>query len=390
MKRILSILIIAAFATTALAQSGINDALVQIEENNPTIKSLRAHFDYAKADVRTDLAPPNPTIEGGRFPSVEGTGIKYAWGVSQNFEFPTVYAKRSKLAKVNDKFADAGYNAARQEVLLNAKHTILESIHTKCMLAEFRRREVFARNMLAIMQKKLDAGQSTIMDLNYAKLRVTEITQSMKDFEAQTDIMAKRISVLNGNLPITISDSVLILSPLPPKDSLMAQYIVNDPRRIALDYMVDMAQQNKQLVTHQGLPELSIGYESEKNDAEHFMGFRAGLSIPLWGNVGKSRAAKIKLNATQSEKQSQVELIQLEYDELYLKANSAKARLDELKQALADYNNLTLLRRSLESGQVSIINFFNEITFLYDITDRIMALELEYAKYYAELYRYEL
>jgi outer membrane protein TolC len=170
----------------------------------------------------------------------------------------------------------------------------------------------------------------------------------------------------------------------------MAQYTVNDPRRVALDYMVDVAQQNKQLVAHQGLPELSIGYESEKNDAEHFMGFRAGLSIPLWGNVGKSRAAKIKLNATQTEKQSQVELIQLEYDELYLKASSAKARLDELKQALADYNNLTLLRRSLESGQVSIINFFNEITFLYDITDRIMALELEYAKYYAELYRYEL
>jgi outer membrane protein TolC len=316
--------------------------------------------------------------------------MKYAWGVSQNFEFPTVYAKRAKLAKINDRFADASLNAARQEVLLDAKHTLLESIHTKRMLTEFRRREAFARNMLAIMQKKLDAGQTTVMDLNYAKLRVSEISQSVKNIEAQADIMAKRILVMNGNLPITISDSILILSLLPPKDSLLAEYAVNDPRRIALDYMVDVAQKNKQLVSHQGLPELSIGYESEKNDAEHFMGFRAGLSIPLWGNAGKSRAAKIKVNATQTEQQSQIELIKLEYDELYLNANSTKARLDELKQAHADFNNLTLLRRALEAGQVSIINFFNEITFLYDITDRIMALELEYAKYYAELHRFEL
>jgi outer membrane protein TolC len=316
--------------------------------------------------------------------------MKYAWGVSQSFESPTVYAKRAKLAKINDRFADASFNAARQEVLLDAKHTLLESIHTKRMLTEFRRREAFARNMLAIMQKKLDAGQTTVMDLNYAKLRVSEISQSVKNIEAQADIMAKRILVMNGNLPITISDSILILSPLPPKDSLMTEYAINDPRRIALDHMVEIAQKNKQLVSHQGLPELSIGYESEKNDAEHFMGFRAGLSIPLWGNAGKSRAAKIRVNATQTEQQSQIQLIQLEYDELYLNANSTKARLDELKQAHADFNNLTLLRRALEAGQVSIINFFNEITFLYDITDRIMELELEYAKYYAELHRFEL
>lgn len=390
MKRISSILIIVAFATTVLAQSGINEALVQIEENSPKITSIRAHFDYLKADARTELTPPNPSIEGGRFPAVEGAGMKYAWGVNQSFEFPTVYAKRAKLAKINDKFADASFSAARQEVLLDAKYTLLESIHTKRMLIEFRRREAFARNMLAIIQKKLDAGQTTIMDLNYAKLRVSEITQNVKDIEAQVDIIAKRIFVMNGNLPITISDSILILSPLPPKDSLMAEYAINDPRRTALGYMVDVAQTNKQLVSHQGLPELSIGYESEKNDAEHFMGFRAGLSIPLWGNAGKSRAAKIKVNATQTEQQSQIQLIQLEYDELYLNANSTKARLDELKQAHADFNNLTLLRRALEAGQVSIINFFNEITFLYDITDRIMALELKYAKYYAELHRFEL
>jgi outer membrane protein TolC len=388
-KRIFLLLILFV-GFSAYGQENINTILNAIDENNPTIAALRAHFDYVKADARAELLPPNPSIEGGRFPAVQGAGIKYAWGVSQSFEFPTVYAKRGQLAKTTDKFTDVSFIAARQEVLLTAKFSLLECIHTKRLIAEYSHREAFAQNMLTIIQKKLDAGEATAMDLNYAKLRVVEMNQQRKSTEDQSSILMRRISALNGNIPVTIDDTTLILSDLPPKNVLVATYFVNDSRLIALDYMNELAEQNIQLVRQQGFPELSIGFQSEQTDAEHFRGFMAGISIPLWGNTGKSRAAKISKIATQAEKQSQVEMLKLEYDEIYLKAISVKSQHYELKKALEDQSNVSLLRKALEAGEVSIIELFNEITFLYDLTDKVLELELEYAKLYAELHRFEL
>lgn len=377
-------------AFTSLAQVSINEALRQIDTNSPTIKALQAQAQFSKAEARIDLLPQNPTVEGGRFPAVEGAGMKYAWGVSQSFEFPTVYAKRSQLAKTIDSFAEASYNAARQQVLLDAKQTLLETIHTKRLLAEYRRREAFARNMLLVIQKKVDGGQATAMDLNNARLRVAEARQNVRQYEAKANIMAQRISVLNGGVPLTLNDTVLVAVAPAERSTLLGSFTQSDSRFAAIEKMVVVAEGNKSLVSHQGLPELNIGYQSEQSDAEHFRGFKAGLSIPLWGNSGKRRAAAVQVNAARVEGESQRRLLELEFDELYLETISTKSQLDELRQALVGFSNLALLQRALEVGQVSVIDFFNEVTFLYGITDRVMELELEYAKLYAELHRFEL
>ncbi len=390
MKYITSILLLIAIHLTALAQVSINDALKQIEANSPTIAALKAQMDYEKAEAKIDLLPPNPTVEGGRFPAVEGAGVKYAWGVSQSFEFPTVYAKRNQLAKTNDKLADVSYHAARQEFLLQAKHIVLEYIQTKRMLAELNQREMFASNMLGIIKKKVDAGQATAMDLNNARLRAVEAMQNANSMRSQKNILQRKIVLLNGGQELAITDSLLLLLPLVEREAVFGQFAQSDPRFATAQQMVSMAEQNKSLVAHQGLPELNIGYQSEQTDAEHFTGFKAGLSIPLWGNSKNRKAAAIKLNTSQAQAHNQRVMLELEFDELYQQALSTKMQLDELQKALASYNNLELTQRALEAGEVSVIDFFNEVTFLYEITDKVYDLELKYAKCYAELYRFEL
>jgi outer membrane protein TolC len=390
MKYITSILLLIAIHHTTLAQVGINDALKEIEANSPTIAALKAQMDYQKAEARTELLPPNPTVEGGRFPAVEGAGIKYAWGVTQSFEFPTVYAKRNQLAKTNDKLADVSYHAARQEVLLQTKHIILEYIQTKRMIAELNKREMFASNMLGIIKKKVDAGQATAMDLNNARLRVVEATQNANSMRSQKNILQRKIMLLNGGQELAITDSLLLLLPLVERDAVFSRFAQSDPRFATAQQMVSMAEQNKSLVAHQGLPELNIGYQSEQTDTEHFTGFKAGLSIPLWGNSKNRKAAAIKLNTSQAQAHNQRLMLELEFDELYQQALSTKMQLDELQKALASNNNLELTQRALEAGEVSVIDFFNEVTFLYEITDKVYNLELQYAKCYAELHRFEL
>ena len=390
MNRILSLLMFLLIYTASFAQMSINDALKQIETNNPTIKALQAQTDNIKASLRTNIAPPNPTIEGGRFPAVNGTEIKYAWGVSQSFDFPTVYSMRSKLAKASDILADADFNAARQAELLNAQITIIEFIHAKQVLRELQNRKSFSQKMLLVIEKKVDAGNATSIDINKAKLKLVEETQNVKHYEAKVNLLNSKLEMLNGGNKLPITETILLDEPLELKDSILSRFKQNDPRYAYLEQTVEVAMQNKKMVTHQGLPNLNIGYQSEQAGSEHFRGFKAGISIPLWGNSGARKAAIVNLSTTQTQEHSQRLMLEMEFEEYYLETLSLKSQLNELQEAIKGFNNLHLLQKALEAGQVSTIEFFNEVTFLYDITDKVLALEIEYAKSFARLHKFAL
>lgn len=390
MNRILSILLFLLISATSFAQLGITDALKQIEANNPTIKALQAQTDNVKASLRSNNTPPNPSIEGGRFPAANGTEVKYAWGVSQSFEFPTVYSLRNQLAKASDILADASYNAARQDELVNAQITIIELIHAKVVLREVQNRESFAQKMLQIIEKKVGAGNATSLDINKAKLKLVEEAQNVKHYEAKVNLLKSKLLMLNGGNQLPIAEGVLLNQPLEHKDTILSRFKQNDPRYASLEQTVEVAMQNKRLVKHQGLPNLNIGYQSEQTNAEHFSGFKAGISIPLWGNSGARRAATVNLSTVQTQEHSQRLMLEMEFEEYYLETLSLKLQLGELQEALKGFNNLHLLQKALEAGQVSTIEFFNEVTFLYDITDKVLALELDYAKSHAMLHKFEL
>lgn len=390
MNRIISFLMLLLISTASFAQMGMNDALKQIEANNPTIKALQAQANNIKASLRTNSTPPNPNVEGGRFPAVDGTGIKYAWGVSQSFEFPTVYSLRNQLAKTSDVLADASFNAARQDELLSAKVTIIELVHTMQVLRELQNRKTFAQKMLSIIEKKVDAGNATSLDINKAKLKLVEEVQNVKHYEAKVNLLSSKLEMLNGGNELPISEAIFLDNPLEQKDTILNRFKQNDPRYTSLEQTVEVAMQNQKLVKHQGLPNLNVSYESEQTDAEHFRGFRAGISIPLWGNSGARRAATMNLSATQTQEQSQRLMLEMEFEENYLETLSLKSQLTDLQEAIKGFNNLHLLQKALEVGQVSTIEFFNEVTFLYAITDKVLALELDYAKSFAMLHKFEL
>lgn len=390
MKRLTIYLIVTLLVQQVFAQSSIVDVLRIVEANNPTIKALDAHFSSVKADVRSDILPPNPTAEFGRFPAMQGSGMKYAWGASQHFEFPTVYAKASQLAKATDQLSDLQLRAAKQDILLDAKHVIIDLIYSQKLLAEHKERENYTKSILSVIQKKVDVGQASSLDLNNARLRVAEVSQKVMESEARVRVAQQRLLMMNGNNTLPQIDPNIFAPKLNGVDSILSIAYNLDPRFEIAKQMVNRSSMQFSLTKHKGLPELEIGYQSEKTDTEHFAGFRAGLSIPLWGNTGKVRAAKMNLNAMQAESESFISEIKLYYHEKYIDAQNMQARINDLKQAIASFSNMSLLRKALDLGQVSIIDFFQEAIFIYQLNDNLLEIESEYHKQIASLYRFEL
>lgn len=384
------LLVLLCVGFTANGQDNINVLLSSIEENNPGIVRLRAQFELEKAEARTDLLPTNPTVEFGRFPAVNGTGVKSIWGVSQRFDFPTTYSKRNKFAKESELYSQLGFQFARQEILLEAKIALLEQVYLNKMLAEVRSREVLAKSIESIVERKVNAGYTSILDLNNARVRTAEFVQKVVEIEGLLKQNGYKLLAMNGMKPLPNFDTLILQPILSSRDSLLKAFSERDMRFKQSNSYVNVANANLAVVRHSSLPEIEIGYESESTDTEHFKGFRAGVSIPLWGNVGNKRVAKAKVMVANAYKAEMAYHLQLEFDQNYATAQNLWEQLQASKQALANYKNLGLLQKAVDLGEISIGDFYTEVSFLYSFTDRSLELELEYARAVANLMRFEL
>lgn len=388
--KIIATVIFLTIGYCAKSQDKISTLLAEIEKNNPEISAFKSQMDYESANVRSENLPSNPAVEFGRFPAVNGAGVKYAWGVTQHFDFPTVYSKRAKVASATDKLLEAEFNAARQEILLEAKQLIIEINFQNSMLKVYREREVFAKKMLSDYRKKLEVGDATALEYNNAILKSTDFSLIVKETENTLRMLNQKLVTLNGNNPIEVPEFEISSPALPDNDSIVNQAKLLDPRFTIAESIVQVAEKELVLVKHLGLPDIEIGYASEKTDTEHFAGFKAGLSIPLWANSNKRKAAKLNVSAAQSGKINyEVEIIS-EYEKSLIDAQGYYERIIQLKDAIEISSNIELLNKALELGHISSIDFYQEIVYYYELSNRISNLEVEYQKTIAALYRFNL
>lgn len=71
-----------------------------------------------------------------------------------------------------------------------------------------------------------------------------------------------------------------------------------------------------------------------------------------------------------------------------LKASALKQRLDMLGPAIVCADNLRLLRMALKGGEITLLNYLQEISYFSQATLEYNSVKLEYALTMASLLRY--
>ncbi|MEG1839274.1 MAG: TolC family protein, partial [Bacteroidaceae bacterium] len=137
-------ILLGAFATlisTGNAQTGsINEVIRSIEQNNSELQATGQSIQSQKLTTRTDNNLPDPTINYSYlFGSPQEIGKTGELTLTQGFDFPTLYADRSRYNKLKAGSFDRQYEVARRNILLNAKDLCLDLVmlrHQKALLAE--------------------------------------------------------------------------------------------------------------------------------------------------------------------------------------------------------------------------------------------------------------
>jgi len=374
------------------AQSGYDAVLQQIEANNTTLAALRQQTEAQKLGNRTGLVPANPEIEFNYLwgnPSV--IGKRYDISVKQSFDFPTAYIVRNRMANMQNENAELSYKAERLNVLLSAKQTCIELVYYNALTREYAVRLQNAERIAEAYKSKLKAGEASALEHNKAQLNLTTVQAEVSQIEAERIALVLELKRLNGGQELIFSTNGYLSKLLPAH--FEDWYALAESKNPVLQYVrgqIEIEQQQVKLSQALGLPKFSTGYMSEKVVGQHFQGVTVGMSIPLWENKNRVKQAKAQSQATEIVFEDRRAHFYNRLQTLYYKAAVLQQNAQKVRQSLSQNNNAPLLKKALDAGEISLLNYLLELEFYYNAINNALEAERDFELTMAELEAVEL
>ena len=385
-------LFICAISPCVRAQSGYETVLRQIEANNTTLAALREQIEAQKIGYRTGIYLSDPEVE-----------FNYLWGsprfvgnradiiVRQSFDYPTAYGQRLRIADLQEANIELTYKAERINVLLPAKHACVELVYYNILAREYAVRMQNAERIAGTYKIRFEKGDASILEYNRAQLNLSVVQAEIAQIETERTALLSELKQLNGGKDIVFSDNAYPVNALPA--GFEAWYAGAETRNPILQYIsgqIEIDRHQVELNRILGKPKFSVGYMSERGAGERSQGVTFGVSIPLRENRNRVREAEAQVRATESVlKDSRVQFYS-RLQGLHLKAAELQQNAQKLRQALSAYSNEPLLKKALDAGEISLLDYLLEIEYYYDAMNKVLEAERDYQKAFTELSAVEL
>jgi len=392
MKKLIISLLFAMFAFQGIAQNEIKHVLHQIETNSTLLSALREQIEAQKLNNLTGIYLPNPEVE---FNYLRGNpsalGNRTDINLTQSFDFPTAYGFRDKIANLENTNIDLMYKSERISLLLRAKQICIELAYYNAMAMEYSKRLTNAQRISDTYQTRLDRGDANILENNKAQLNLKAVRNALNRIEIEQASLRSELRAMNGGKEINFAATGISNNPLPP--NFEDWYLMAETKSPVLLYVrgeIEISQKQISLNRALGLPRFSAGYMSEKVAGQQFQGITIGLSIPLWENKNKVKQARAQVQAAETALEDKKTQFYNRLQKLYSRSLGLQAIAAEYREALMLYNNETLLKRALDSGEIPLLTYLLEIEYYYDAMNKLLEAEKDFNLSLAELSSIEL
>lgn len=378
---------------TTRAQNSIDQVLKSIETNNKSLQANTKMTDAQKLEAQTGKFLANPSVEWEQmWGNRNNPGSEYTLTVKQSLDFPTTYSNKNKLA--NLKANTIGFQSAayRQQLLLNAKQTCIEIIYLRKQKSLLDERLANAETMFALYKKRFESGDANQLELNKIQLELLNAQNQSRLNKAALTAAEEQLRNLNGGKPITFDATDYPAGEeLINFDQLQAAFMDADPNLKSLTGNQEIANREVKLSRSLTLPKFDVGYKrNAASDHVASNGFMVGVSIPLFENKNTVKKTKAQAEfATASLEDNRLNL-KTNLQQLYQQAEALQISRADYAKVLEQQRNIELLNKALNAGQLSVIDYFTELSTIYDSHQSYLDVEKEYHSILAQLYQYKL
>lgn len=383
MKRTLIILYMVCAAAPILCaqsvlKSGWESWMAQIAQNNTTLKALHRQMQASVLANGSNLSLPDPEAEVAYLVGTpKGVPNRTNVSLTQSLDWDVLLGRRSALAKANNQVAYNDYRLAVQQVLTEADEQFTSLVYYNKLCGELSQRQTLAEEIERLYQQKFERGDLNQLEVNKVRLNASVCRVDWARANNERQQILASLQRLNGGHAVAFTDTVYPLAgkalpPLVDFQSALAGSLAVQTAQAA----VAQSEAEIKVAKAEGLPALTVGFQGEYIKQNNYSGLSLGFSVPIWGNSRKKiRKAEAELAANRLTVDDVIYQERAQVAKLYASAQQLQQAANALQKDMQLMNNDQLLRRSLELGQISLLDYLLELSFYY--TARTSQLEAE-------------
>ncbi len=381
------------WAGSLSSQNSIDDVLRSVEANNKDLRANAQLIQSQKLESRLDNNLPDPTVTYSHlYGNKEGMGFTGEFIASQSFDFPSLYAQKHKLTKAKSAGLDQQASAFRQQILLQAKEICLDLVllNQQKRLLEIRLQN--AEQLSDLYASRLERGDANVLETNKIDLELLNVRTEARMNETARAAKLQELATLNGGIAIDFTDTAYVLTPEPPVfEELKDEVMEADPQLRSLRENQTIAARQLKVNKAKGLPGFELGYRmNPSSGGDRYNGFLVGIRIPLFSNRNNVKLAKAQRLYADMQLESTSFTVESGLRQLYTQSVSLKKSIDEYQDVLRSQNNIALLNKAIQAGQISMIEYFVDVTTYYQSVQNYLQLQNQYQKIMAQLYKHRL
>ena len=374
------------------AQTGsIERVLKSIEQNNRELQAGEQNTRAEKLDVRNENNLEDPSVSYSRkFGEQDGVSPEIELEVTQGIDFPTLYAQRRQYGKLQGRALDLQQAVLRRDILLRAKELCLDLIRLNQLKALYGQRLKNAEELNALFDERFEKGDVNILEVNKVKMELMNLRATVAENDAAYRTALQNLLAMNGNMPLEFDETVY---PLVPELRSLEQ--VRD-EVMGADYALKQAQAGSEAARklvkvnrHGWLPKLEVGYGREGGSDAMLNGFVVGVSVPIFSNRGKVKAARARQAGAELAQEQVAQQVEADIQSLFNEATRLRASMQAYDTGLMD-KTLSALKQAVEAGQLSVLDYYSEAETVYASQEKLVDLENRYQKVVAQLYKNSL
>jgi cobalt-zinc-cadmium resistance protein CzcA len=313
-------------------------------------------------------------------------------GVSQSFEFPTIYGARRRVKKQQVEMAALNYSLHERMVSKKVLLAYYDIVYHNNLIKEYTFLDSLYKQFSRAAIKRFKVGETNKLEQLTALSKQKEIAISL----AQTrENLSKAYTVLQEWVQ---TDSIILVN----EDTLQRlllkdQDLDQHPGVLYYESAQMFSESSLSLEKQQLLPDLQITVfqgTTNSDNALRYNGVQAGISVPLWFGANKS-----KINAAKTETMIVADQIANYKIQLQSKYSSLQSDLKKYNEGVAYYeasgkelaDELTnTATKAFKNGEIDFLQYVQllenarniKITYLENLTNyNATVLELNYISY---------
>lgn len=379
MIRISFTILFLILAQLANGQVSLKAVLDSIAVNNLQIKASSQNRDAEVVWAKTGISPDDPTIDYGYFPgSNQEIGTKSTLNVMQSFYFPTVYSRKKTGANLSAEKSGEIHRLKSLQILNQAASNYIELVYLTKYTDELKKRVSDAENAKTLSEKRIKSGDANQLELNKARIEALHWSNELRTNSTRRNEKWQLLVTMNGGKPLTASNPEYPLWQLLPVDTVYSMATQKDPLLKALGYDQKITVNNVKLQNSLWIPQFKAGYGQETITQGTYRGIQAGISIPIWQNKNNVKYARLQQQSTESNLAAYLQQLKTTIEARYKVVSSLKTTVDEYGKVIESVNSQELLNRSLQLGNISILEYYRELSGWYETFDRYMTSVRDY------------